>query len=508
MADRVFSQIGALSPGKSVFDLSYNKKMTLDMGVLYPAICEEAVPGDIWRIGFEAVLRAQPMIAPILHEVNFYVHVFFLPYRILDANWEDFITGGPQGDFAYTLPTWAPGSPAETAKGTLWDYLGLPVNVDPDGAYPLDYIRRAYNRIYNEYYRDQTLISEVAETNTALLNRAWEKDYFTSALPFQQRGTAPALPISGSTSAVWDPASFSFDSQSVSAHEATFESGGPLDPVLRSRTAASIPSWQNNARAMFNANTVDLSQATTFDVSDLRLAFQTQKWLERSARGGARYTEFLRAHFGIAPHDDRLDRPEYVGGVKTPMIVSEVLQTGSTDTTSPQGNLAGHGITVDRQFAGKYRVNEYGLIFGMISLMPRTAYQQGINRQWLRRSRFDFYFPEFAHLSEQAIENAEIFATDVAAENTGIFGYQGRFNEMRYKPDMVCGDMRDTFDYWHLGRVFASAPALNGTFVTSDPSKRIFAVQDEPGFVLNLGNQLRVVRPLPMIAEPGLIDHF
>ena len=231
--------------------------------------------------------------------------------------------------------------------------------------------------------------------------------------------------------------------------------------------------------------------------------------MERNARAGARYTEFLKSHFGVSPRDDRLQRPEYIGGSKAPIIISEVLQTSSTDATSPQGNLAGHGITVSNAYCGKYHANEYGLIIGLMSVMPRSAYQQGINRQWLRRTKYDFYFPEFANLSEQAIENAEICATDVSSHNTAIFGYQGRYDEMRIKQNMVCGQMRSKYDYWHMGRQFdiANPPTLNDDFVICDPRKDIFAVPSEPALIVRFGNIIKAYRPLPLSAEPGLIDH-
>ena len=257
-----------------------------------------------------------------------------------------------------------------------------------------------------------------------------------------------------------------------------------------------------------------MSQASTFDVSDLRLAFQVQKWMERNARSGARYTEFLRSHFAVAPRDDRLQRPEYIGGSKCPMIISEVMQTSGTESTTgtqktPQGYLAGHGISVGAQFAGKYTATEYGLIMGIMSVMPRSAYQQGINRQWLRKTKYDFYFPEFAHLSEQAVTQEEIYASASKTENEKIFGYQPRYNEMRSKDTMVCGEMRKDFNYWHLGRIFDSAPVLNSDFVTCNPSKRVFAVTDENvnGLIVNFANKITAIRPLPVEGTPGLIDH-
>lgn len=497
-----FDLVSGAQPRRSVFDLSYSKTLTCDMGQLIPVLCDEVVPADYWQIANQAVIRFQPLVAPVLHEINMYVHYFFIPYRLLWDEWEDFITGGISGDLTPAIPRW---TPTNNAIGSLWDYFGFPTGLVPTGALPLDFPRRAYNLVYNEFYRDETLVTEVAETNENVLNRAWEKDYFTSSLPWQQRGTAPALPISGTANAVWPASAF-------------FNKGSPVDTVYADVIGAKVdaPKMQvadavrlGYLNQFFNSNSIDLSTASTFDIADLRLAFQIQRWMERNARAGARYTEFLQSHFAVSPRDDRLQRPEYIGGSKSPIIISEVLQTSSTDAESPQGNLAGHGITVSHSFAGNYHAKEFGLILGVMSVMPRSMYQQGIDRQWLRRNKFDFFFPEFANLSEQAIENAEICATAAESHNVGVFGYQGRYDEMRVKRSMVCGQMRDTFDYWHLGRQFniASPPVLNGSFVTCVPRKDIFAVPSEPGLMVSFGNQLKVARPMPVTAEPGLIDH-
>lgn len=504
----VFRKIGGNRPGRSVFNLSYDKKFDCDMGQLIPVLAEEMVPGDKFQIGNELTLRFQPLVAPIMHEINVYVHYFFVPYRVLDENWEGFITGGVDGQNAYSLPK--RGNVIDV-KHTLHDYLGLPVGVTKAGdtkkaiLYPF----RAYNMIYNEYYRDENLVEEVNLDYGLILNRAWEKDYFTSALPWQQRGVAPALPISGISNAEFalpdaglftdttDMARLAFNGISTSDDTPYFENASGVR-----RTDA-----KNNLESMLsNYNTVDLSNATTFDVSDLRLAFQIQKWMERNARAGVRYTEFLRAHYGVSPRDERLQRPEYIGGSKSPVIVSEVLQTSSSDTTSPQGNLAGHGLSADRNYIGSYEAKEFGIIMGIMSVMPRTTYQQGINRQWLRETRYDFYTPEFANLSEQEIFNAEIYAQGTA-EDADIFGFTGRYNEMRYKPSMVCGNMRDTLDYWHLSRQFSSLPLLNSSFITCNPRKDIFAVPSEPGLIVNFGNIIKAIRPIPIVANPGLIDH-
>lgn len=504
---KIFENVGSLNPSRSVFDLSYEKKFTCDMGQLIPVLCDEMVPGDFFQFGNEAVIRFQPLVAPILHEVNMYLHLFFVPYRILwdnagTDNWETFISGGVDGDETPILPRW---EPTNTAQGSLWDYMGFPVGIDPDGAYPIDMPRRAYNLVWNEYYRDESLQTEVALTNESILNRCWEKDYFTSSLLWQQRGTAPALPISGTT--------FADFTNAVGGSQAYADINSVLldfnGTPARNKIQTQSGLYNANLLTALNKNEVDLSSATTFDIADLRLAFQIQKWMERNARAGARYTEFLRAHFGVAPRDERLQRPEYIGGSKSPVIFSEVLQTSSTDVTSPQGNLAGHGLTVSQSYCGKYHATEYGLVIGLMSVMPRTAYSQGINRQWLRRTKYDFYFPEFVNLSEQAIENAEICATASSAHNTSIFGYQGRYDEMRTKDNMICGQMRDTFDYWHLGRQFdtATPPTLNDDFVECVPRKDIFAVPSEPGLIVSFGNIIKAIRPLPIMGEPGLIDH-
>ena len=505
----IYQHTGGLSPARSMFNLSYSKMLTMDMGQLIPVICDEAVPGDIWQIGSEAVIRMQPLVAPVMHEVNVYLHLYFVPYRLLwpknDAEtdgWEIFITGGQTGDLEPVQPVWNPSTDAEMAVGSLWDYLGFPTGLTAagmQGPFPVDYPRRAYNFIWNEFYRDENLQSKRLLSDTTIAFRAWEKDYFTSALPWQQRGTAPAMPITGTTKAVWDPSDFATNTAG-----SVMIGVGAADRKWYGSTAQTT----TNIRAALNDNTIDLSSAEAFDVADLRQVVQIQKWMERSARGGVRYTEFLRSMFGVSPRDDRLQRPEYFGGSKSPVIVSEVLQTSSTDATTPQANMAGHGIAVQHQYAGKYHCQEYGLIMGLLSILPKPMYQQGINRQWLRPTRYDYYFREFANLSEQAIERGEIYYTATEASNKTLFGFQGRYNEMRQKDNMVVGEMRTTFDYWHLGREFSSAPVLNENFIKCVPRKDIFAVPSVPGFLINWGNRIKALRPMPVEPVPGLMDHF
>lgn len=518
---KTFRRIGGLNPGRSVFDLSYEKKFTCDMGQLIPIFCDEVVPGDVFTIGSEVLVRAMPLIAPIMHQINVFTHWFFVPYRLLWEDWEEFITGGKDGQVDIPLPRWPvritmPNATYPTNEiGSLWDYMGFPVGSDCAGVEPMDFPRRAYNFVWNEYYRDQNLEDEIdihqnpvnAHIDEYKIRiRHWEKDYFTSALPWQQRGIAPALPISGVTNAIFNGPIMNSPPGDPQVTLINRSIGMSAATMVGSEATGS--QGTNILRNWFNNNTVDFANAATFNVADLRLAFQIQLWMERNARAGVRYKEFLLSHFGMTVADDRLDRPEYIGGSRNPIIVSEVLQTSESQTT-PQGNMAGHGITVGGTRIGTKRVEEFGLIIGIMSIMPRPDYMQGVDRQWLRETRYDFYFPEFANLSEQAIWQGELIAGNDPVENKRIFGWQGRYDEMRFKRNMICGLMRTDFAHWHLGRVFDSnhPPRLNPEFLQCVPDKRIFEVPSEPGFVVTAGNMVRAVRPMPVQSNPGLIDH-
>ncbi len=539
----IFSEVRGNEVGRSVFNLSHVKRLTADMGQLIPVLFLECVPGDTMKIGCEAVTRFQPLVAPILDSVDLYVHYFFVPTRLLmdgDKDWETFLTGGKDGkDTSVSLPLWtfgyADGSSVDpknpfsngitNGKYSLWDYFGLPIKDSAtdlkvrDANHVLAFAQRAYNFIWNEYYRDENLCDEVSLNNGTLLYRAWKKDYFTSALPWQQRGISPALPISGTL-----PLSFYTE-------DSLYSNYLPLDNKLGS---IGVSSEGSNVLRFYTANndsgggalaskgvtgSVNLQDATTFDVAVLREAFQIQRWLELNARAGVRYTEFLKAHFGYSPLDEVLQRPEYIGGTKSEIVISEVLQTSRTvDSTetekgSPQGNLAGHGLGAMSDFITTYTAKEFGYIVGIASWMPKASYQQGVNRMFSRRTKYDWYFPEFAHLSEQSLTKGELYATGDEAHDNSIFGYQSCYAEMKYMPSINTSDMRDTFSYWHLGRKFSSDPSLNSGFLTTNSAysggirKDIFAVKNEPGLIVQFGNVVEAIRPMPVYGTPGFVDH-
>lgn len=501
----VFQRSDALHPGRSLCDLSHKHLYTASMGQLIPIDVLDCVPGDVVSLGIEAVIRFQPMTAPVLHQIDYKVYSFFVPYRILEPGIEVLWTGGESGAETFTPNRWT--TFESTAIGSLYDYFGFQPGLFPAGVAPLRLPLEAYNLIWNEYFRDENLQSAVSITdNASVLNVAWSKDYFTSSLPWQQKGTAPALPISGTSSAVWDISSFSQGFGSDMSTVDVAHSSSIHSLYLYNTTAA------YNALGWANSNTVDLSEATTFDVSDIRTAFAVQRLLERSARGGSRYTEWLQSVMGVSPRDERLQRPEYIGGHSNPVIISEVLQTSESATT-PQGTMAGHGLGITDGYIGKYRCQEYGCIMTVAVVKPKPAYMTGNPRQWLKPTKYDWYYPQFVNMSEQAVLNSELYVTTDGTTNQGIFGYQGRYNEMRYRPDMVTGLMRTDFSYWHLARKFASPPALNGDFIELKPieTTRIFAVEDPdvtPGLIISAGIQCKAIRPIPITPMPGLLDHI
>lgn len=536
----VYNHVGRLNPRRSVFSNSMWKLFDCDMGQIIPVYWRELVPGDVFNLSMEAVVRFQPLVAPVLHEIYIRSFYFFVPTRLLmnrdtvedlgdTGIWEDFITGGDDGNDDTVLPLWSV-PVGGYQKYSLWDYLGHPVGVVPTAdSMPITFDKRCYNLVYNEYFRDQNLIDEVSLDSDEIRYISWSKDRFTSALYDTQRGDRPAIPLQGLTSVQFNgstPSSvggeFALFGMSRAGSDIsssnmlgspgavgyqTMVGGNP--PQLSSSSNVLDLNASGRFKAWLNNNSLNMSQAVTFDTVDMRRLFQLQKYLERNMRAGARYAEQIPARFGVRPQDYRLQRPEFIGGSKSPVIVSEVLQTSESSNASKQGNLAGHGISAESTRIGTYRAFEHGYILGLCVIQPRAIYNQGIHRQSQRRTRYDFITPELVNLSEVGIKNSELVVTGTSRDDE-IFGFNGIYDEYRTAESIVVGDMRDTLDYWHLAREdynSANPPSLNQNFIECRPSKRIFAVQNVPGIIVSFGTRARATRPLPIIAEPGLIDH-
>lgn len=628
-APRHSNSVGGLKPKRNLFDLSYSKLFDCDYGKLIPVMCDEVVPGDYFKIGAELVVRFQPLAAPVMHKMEASLHYFFVPYRLLfdgvntgnvqSDSWENFIKQGfydeptlpirlPYVDFNTADPNNI-GHPINRQIGSLWDYFGFPVlystnagdvvtrtNADfTKSVKILKFPWRAYNFVYNEYYRDDELQAEVPWDSPALLFRNWKKDYFTVARTRRQAGQAAGMPVrffdilstdegqvvsnflplggriagiargglpvgtvlnpkattNATNAGILDGTSGNLSGSAGAPGTATILSTPPSNAAsyISLTPAPGSPNsgaWSESGTGAvqygisdgFSQTPDEVSGLATFDVADLRLAFQLTKWLERNERAGKRYTTFLVAHFGVSPSDARLDRPEYIGGAKMPVVFSEVLQTSETVPGQSQlGTMGGHGLAASGDYIGSYNVQEFGLIIGLLSVMAEPVYQHGVNRQWTRELPIDFYFPEFSLLSEQAIHQYEIFAglglsfasysppvgPTVPAgvfDDKTIFGFIPQYDEMRTKQSMVCANMRRpptqsgvvaerplNLAYWHLARQFVRPPLLNTEFISSGIRKDIFLAPRELGLIVHIKNKIRAARPLPLNGIPGLVDH-
>ena len=495
----LFNSIQLMKPKKNVFDLSHDVKLSAKMGNLVPVMVQECVPGDKFKIGCESLIRFAPLVAPVMHRMDVSMHYFFVPNRILWDNWEKFIT---DANTTHVMPfiNYTPQG-TENAFTKFADYLGVPPNLSGAARQINAFPFAAYQAIYNEYYRDQNLIAEVDyklvdgtnNSNSDLFvmrKRAWEHDYFTASLPFAQKGAAVDIPlgtVSGEGEVFVNNAS-----------AGTTLDGTPYDIGVDNNTA-SIPGV--GADQLFTSfDNVEVEPTT---INDLRRAFRLQEWLEKNARGGTRYIENILTHFGVKSSDKRLQRPEYITGIKTPVVISEILNTTGADGGLPQGNMSGHGIAVSTGKYGQYFCEEHGYIIGIMSVMPKTAYQQGIPRTYLKSDPLDFYWPSFANIGEQEVKNDEIFAYTITGNDT--FGYVPRYAEYKFNPSRVAGDFRTTLDFWHLGRKFATLPTLSQEFIECTPEdvERIFAVQDDTdNLYCHVYHKITAVRPMPKFGTP------
>lgn len=568
-----FSQIPNSPIQRSIFDRSHDYKTTMDAGYLVPFFVDEVLPGDTFKLRVNAFVRMNTLIAPFMDNVFMDTFFFFVPTRLVWDNWQRFCgeQKNPGDSTDFLIPSLSGTNTFN--NGSIFDYMGLPTGVainpanTPINALPF----RAYNLIYNEWFRDENLIDSIpvptgdgpdSVSDYQLRKRAKRHDYFTSALPWPQKGPSVDVGLTGNAPIVGfgDGQTWNFMSnKSYSGTEAVL--GSPTDimdnkglEIFINReqfsTATLIPivretnysgRWANIGNQDQSSGTdiapirairgdgfyfpngifsnasgtqpyADLSGVSAITINDLREAFQIQKFYEKWARGGSRYTETLRVMFNVISPDARLQRPEYLGGTHSRINVVPTAQTSSTDSVSPQSNLSAFGVLGDSAHGFNKSFVEHGYVIGLCCLRADITYQQGLNRMWSRRQLFDFYWPTLAHLGEQVVYNREIYTQGTAADN-GVFGYQERYAEYRYKPSMITGKLRSndslSLDVWHLAQKFDSLPKLNQDFIEENPPiARVIAVQNEPHFFADFWFDLKTSRPMPVYSVPGLVDHF
>lgn len=564
----IFNTVPLVMPKKNRFNMSHYVKTTFEMGQLIPFYVQDILPNDTLKVSVQNLIRFAPLLAPIMSEVDVFVHFFFVPNRLIWSNWEDFITGSHNGK---KLPEEdVPAKPRFVYSGTqlnsainsgslptilghksLADYLGFqtfdPQTTFVNGTYPLDAMPfKAYQKIWSDYYRDENLQDDIFDpdfnpvgdfsgdldvtssnatavrTWLTIRQRAWKKDYFTSALPWAQKGDDVLIPGSSSP--------FEFDNtkhvlingktkytQPDSLNRTiqgdvsqTYEGSGPYgylsipssDGTEKIRIGVVGEGLEVNVDSLNAA--ITSGAATEGTIRELRRAYAAQKFLERRAVGGTRYVEQNLAFFGIKSSDARMQRAEFLGGMKNPLVISQVLQTSETTQNSPLGQPAGNAVSGAGKYIFKKTFEEYGFVIGIVSVMPKSDYMTGIPRMYLKRDVYDYYFPQFAHIGEQAIENQELYYDPVGGNNnTNTFGYTPRYAEYRFRNNRVSGDFKDTLKFWTLGRDFSITPTLSEQFITAQPSDRIYAVQDSD--FSHLWAEFHVnalmLRPIPKYAE-------
>lgn len=531
MADvKIFQGVQHQSEPSNSFDLSHHRKSTTQFGRLTPIMCTDVLPGDKFTINTSVMMRLAPMVYPVMHKVKLFVHHWFVPNRILWENWEKFITGQGEEDEEYTPPVapyihWNAGSDIYAQPGSLGDHLGLPTD---QGYATSDLLVNAlpfaaYQHVFYEYYRDQNFLkydksnimlvdgdneAEI-DTLTEMHYRAWRHDYFTSALPWVQKGPEAMLPL-GETAPLKLVDDVPQTMQWLDTGLNPYTPGAQQTIIAAAGTgvASTDPALVNVVPDVTNSHEVDLSLATSSSIIELRRAMALQSFLELNARSGTRYTEYLKARWNVHPEDFRLQRPEYIGGYSQPVQISEVLQNSAPADPegTPLGTMGGHGLSVGSGGANGYVAKEHGWFITIMSVLPSSEYFQGIPKMHFPKGRFDYYTKEFDHIGEQPIYNSEIMVTD--ADNGEIWGYMPRYAEYRFMMDTVHGQFRTTLDKWHMARIFATRPGLNIDFIQFDPEEvaRIFALTDTSSDPLwcHIFNSLTANRKMSVYATPGL----
>jgi Capsid protein (F protein) len=528
VSNHSFAMIPKADIPRSSFNTQYAHKTTFDAGFLVPIYCDEVLPGDTHRVKMTAFARLATPLFPVMDNLHLDSFFFFVPNRLVWSNWVKFMgeQTNPGDSTSYVVPT-ITSSAGGYGVGSVFDHLGLPTagqitgsNTVTHNVLPL----RAYNLIYNEWFRDENLQNSIPFRTTdsgdsvsdfTLRRRGKRKDYFTGALPWPQKGQSVSLPLGTSAPVLSNSANPTFSYGSTSNTGLT----GTADQGLTT-FAGGFPSSPSLSITFGNQSGLyaDLSQATAATINQIRQSFQIQKLLERDARGGTRYTELLRAHFGVTPQDYRLQRPEYIGGGSTYVNINPIAQTSATSVTgsaTPQGNLAAMGTALAQGHGFTYAAQEHGYIIGLVSVRADLTYQQGLPKMWSRSTRYDFYFPVFATLGEQAVLNKEIYVQGTADDNN-VFGYQERWAEYRYKPSQITSLMKSTsagtIDAWHYAQRFTSLPTLNSTFIQETPpvarTTAVGSAANGQQFLMDAFFDCKMARPMPMYSVPGLIDHF
>jgi len=515
----MFSQVPQANIPRSSFNRSCGLKTTFDSGYLVPVLVDEALPGDTFNLNMTAFARMATPLHPFMDNVFLDSFFFSVPVRLIWDNFQKF--NGEQTDPGdstdYVVPIMAAPASVGHANGSLSDYIGIPTGIADLEHSSLWH--RAYNLIYNEWFRDQNLIDSVvvdkddgpdSPGDYVLLKRGKRHDYFTSCLPWPQKGESVDLPL-GTSAQVKTDASFSGVAESGNYLTVGSSVLGTTRRMATDGTSGG-KLFGSDAGSVSEILYADLTDATAATINELRQAFQLQKLFERDARGGTRYIEIVKSHFGVTSPDLRATRPEYLGGGSTRVNINPVAQTSSTDGTSPQGNLAAFGVATAYNQGFTKSFTEHCIIIGMVSVRADLTYQQGLDRMFSRSTRYDFYWPALSHIGEQAVLNKEIYA-DGSAADENVFGYQERYAEYRYKQSKITGKFRSndaaTLDSWHLAQDFATLPALNQSFIEENPPiDRVVVVTTEPEFIFDSYFNYKCARPMPVYSVPGMIDHF